>query len=88
MTPRSFVLLAYDKPQEASPQQNTAPPASTSAAATWRPPQAGKLIAQILDYMGVEKQVQPGGVRGGECEHPQAVGYSVADAAARLEKKG
>ena len=86
--PQVIVLLAYDKPQEASPGSKYGTTGVYISGGNMAAPQAGKLIAQILDYMGVEKQYSQEESAAVNVSTPQAVGYSVADAAARLEKKG
>ena len=86
--PQVIVLLAYDKPQEASPGSKYGTTGVYISGGNMAAPQAGKLIAQILDDMGVEKQYSQEESAAVNVSTPQAVGYSVADAAARLEKKG
>ena len=86
--PQVIVLLAYDKPQEASPGSKYGTTGVYISGGNMAAPQAAKLIAQILDYMGVEKQYSQEESAAVNVSTPQAVGYSVADAAARLEKKG
>ena len=51
-------------------------------------PMAGEVIAQILDYLDVEKQYTAEESAAVDVTTPQVTGYTVADAEARLSNKG
>ncbi|MDD6160532.1 MAG: penicillin-binding transpeptidase domain-containing protein, partial [Oscillospiraceae bacterium] len=51
--PQVIVLLAYDSPQRSAPGSNYTPSGTYISGGNITAPMAGKLIAQILDYMGV-----------------------------------
>ena len=54
--PEVIVLLAYDKPQEQSPGSKYCTTGVYISGGNMAAPKAGGLIAQILDYLGVEKK--------------------------------
>ena len=85
--PQVIVLMAYDTPQEASPGSSYGTCGVYISGGAMAAPRAGELIAQILDYMGVEKQYTVEESAATTVTTPQVAGYTVADAAARLEGK-
>ncbi len=86
--PEVIVLLAYDKPQEASPGSKYGTTGVYISGGNMAAPQAGKLIAQILDYLGVEKQYTTNESAAVDVSTPQVTGFTLADAEAKLEAKG
>lgn len=85
--PQVIVLMAYDTPKEASPGSSYGTCGVYISGGAMAAPRAGELIAQILDYMGVEKQYTTEESAATTVTTPQVTGYTVADAAVRLEKK-
>lgn len=85
--PQVIVLMAYDTPKEASPGSSYGTCGVYISGGAMAAPRAGELIAQILDYMGVEKQYTTEESAATAVTTPQVTGYTVADAATRLEKK-
>lgn len=85
--PQVIVLMAYDTPEEASPGSSYGSCGVYISGGAMAAPRAGELIAQILDYMGVEKQYTTEESAATTVTTPQVTGYTVADAATRLEKK-
>lgn len=85
--PQVIVLMAYDTPKEASPGSSYGTCGVYIGGGAMAAPRAGELIAQILDYMGVEKQYTTEESAATTVTTPQVTGYTVADAAVRLEKK-
>lgn len=85
--PQVIVLMAYDTPKEASPGSSYGTCGVYISGGAMAAPRAGELIAQILDYMGVEKQYTTEESAATTVTTPQVTGYTVADAATQLEKK-
>ena len=86
--PEIIVLLAYDKPQPASPGGNWSTTGVYISGGNMAAPMAGEVIAQILDYLNVEKQYTAEESAAVDVTTPQVTGYAVADAEARLSNKG
>ena len=86
--PEIIVLLAYDKPQPASPGSNWSTTGVYISGGNMAAPMAGEVIAQILDYLDVEKQYTAEESAAVDVTTPQVTGYTVADAETRLSNKG
>ena len=86
--PQVIVLLAYDRPKRSSPGSNYGTTGVYISGGNMAAKQAGKLIANILDYMGVEKTYTRDESAAVDVQTPGVTGMTVADAAAALEKKG
>ena len=86
--PEIIVLLAYDKPQPATPGGNWSTTGVYISGGNMAAPMAGEVIAQILDYLDVEKQYTAEESAAVDVTTPQVTGYTVADAEARLSNKG
>ncbi len=86
--PQVIVLMAYDTPQEASPGSSYSTSGDYISGGAMAAPRAGELIAQILDYMGVEKQYTTEESAAVIITTPKAVGYYLSDAISRVESKG
>ena len=86
--PEIIVLLAYDKPQPASPGSDWSTTGVYISGGNMAAPMAGEVIAQILDYLDVEKQYTAEESAAVDVTTPQVTGYTVADAEARLSGKG
>ena len=86
--PEIIVLLAYDKPQPASSGGDWSTTGVYISGGNMAAPMAGEVIAQILDYLDVEKQYTAEESAAVDVTTPQVTGYTVADAEARLSGKG
>ena len=86
--PEIIVLLAYDKPQPASPGSDWSTTGVYISGGNMAAPMAGEVIAQILDYLDVEKQYTAEESAAVDVTTPQVTGYTVADAQSRLSEKG
>ena len=86
--PKVIVLMAYDTPQEASPGSSYSTSGDYISGGAMAAPRAGELIAQILDYMGLEKQYTTEESAAVIITTPKAVGYYLSDAISRVESKG
>ena len=86
--PEIIVLLAYDKPQPATPGGNWSTTGVYISGGNMAAPMAGELIGQILDYLDVEKQYTAEESAAVDVTTPRVTGYTVADAESRLEAKG
>lgn len=84
--PRVVVLLALDGPEVAAPDSNYSIGGVYISGGAMVAPTAGKVIANILDYMGIEKQYTPDELSGADTEVPKLVGH-YADYAQVLVKK-
>ncbi|MGE4276067.1 MAG: penicillin-binding transpeptidase domain-containing protein [Lawsonibacter sp.] len=85
--PQVIVLLAYDKPQEASPGSNFCTTGVYISGGNMAAKQAGPLIADILDYMGVEKKYTEAESAAVDVVTPRVTGLNVTDAASDLKEK-
>lgn len=85
--PQVIVLLAFDKPQESATNPKVCTPGVYISGGNMAAPKAGPLIAQILDYMGVEKQYTEEEAATVDVLTPKVTGMTVTDAASALEKK-
>ena len=84
--PQVIVLLAYDKPQEKTPGNKYGTTGVYISGGNMAAPKAGQLIAQILDYLGVEKKYTKEESAAVEVDTPRVTGMSVTDAAKSLSK--
>ena len=84
--PEVIVLLAYDKPQEKTPGNKYCTTGVYISGGNMAAPKAGALIAQILDYLGVEKQYTKEESAAVDVTTPRVTGMAVADAAKSLSK--
>ena len=85
--PEVIVLLAYDRPKASSPGSNYSTTGVYISGGNMAALKAGPLIADILDYMGVEKKYTKEESAAVDVPTPRVTGLSVADAAKALEKK-
>jgi stage V sporulation protein D (sporulation-specific penicillin-binding protein) len=85
--PQVIVLLAYDRPQPVSPGSNYSTTGVYISGGNMAAKQAGPLIADILDYLGVEKQYTQEESAAVDVVTPRVVGSTVEDAADALGKK-
>ena len=86
--PEVIVLLAYDKPQEASPGSHYSTTGVYISGGNMAAPKVGPLIADILDYMGVEKKYTAEESAAVDVVTPQVSGMTVDAAESALRKKG
>lgn len=84
--PEIIVLLAYDKPQEQSPGSKYCTTGVYISGGNMAAPKAGDLIAQILDYMGVEKKYTAEESAAMDVKTPYLTGLTVNEAAKALDK--
>ena len=86
--PEVIVLLAYDKPQEASPGSHYSTTGVYISGGNMAAPKVGPLIADILDYMGVEKKYTAEESAAVDVVTPRVSGMTVDAAESTLRKKG
>lgn len=86
--PEVIVLIAYDHPQEDPNNPKRSTTGVYISGGNMAAKKAGPLIADILDYMGVEKKYTEAESAAVDVSTPRVVGMSVNDAAAALKKKG
>ena len=86
--PKVLVLLAYDTPKRSSPHSNYTPNGTYISGGNLAAPMAGKLIAGILDYMGVEKEYTAEELSGADVSVRNVTGIDVATAMSRLKGQG
>ncbi len=85
--PQVIVLLAYDKPQEKEPGSNFSTTGVYISGGNMAAKKAGPLIAEILDYMGIEKKYTQEESAAVDVETPGVVGQTVKEAEKALKKK-
>ncbi|NCE63353.1 PASTA domain-containing protein [Pseudoflavonifractor sp. 524-17] len=86
--PQIVVLLAYDSPKPTEPGGNLTSGQWYISGGSMAAPQAGKLLADILDYMGVAKQYTEEEKATMDLPVPNVLGLSLADATASLKEAG
>ena len=86
--PEVIVLLAYDKPKEASPGSHYCTTGVYISGGNMAAPKIGPLLADILDYMGVEKKYTAAESAAVDVVTPQVTGMTVDAADSALRKKG
>lgn len=84
--PEVIVLLAYDKPQESATDERYSTTGVWISGGNMAAKQAGPLIGEILDYLGVEKKYTEEESAAVDVKTPRVTGKTVADAAKTLEK--
>lgn len=85
--PQVIVLLGYDRPKPEAPGSNLTANGIYISGGNMAAKKAGPLIAQILDYMGVEKVYNAEESAAVDVSVPGVTGMSVDDAKKELEKK-
>lgn len=85
--PQVIVLLAYDRPKPASPGSNLTANGIYISGGNMAAKKAGPLIAQILDYLGVEKVYSADESAAVDVSMPNVTGKSLSDAESELKKK-
>lgn len=86
--PQVVVLLAYDSPERSAAGSNYTPSGTYISGGNITAPMAGKLIASILDYMGVEKQYTADELAAADVKMPNVVGYELTVANTVLAQSG
>ncbi len=86
--PKVLVLLAYDTPKRSAPHSNYTADGTYISGGNITAPMAGKLIAGILDYMGVEKQYSAEELSSADVTLRQVTGYELTVAMGRLQGQG
>ena len=84
--PQIVVLLAFDSPTPVTPGSNYTSRGFFISGGAMAALSAGPLVAEILDYLGVEKVYSDASYA--DVVMPQTVGLSLADAQALLQTKG
>lgn len=85
--PKVIVLLAYDKPQEETPGSSWSTTGVYISGGNMAAKKVGPLIADILDYMGVEKQYTEEESAAVNVRTPDVTGKTLVEAEAALSKK-
>ena len=85
--PQVIVLLGYDCPQEREPGSHYSTTGYYISGGNMTARKAGPLIAEILDYLGVEKQYTEAESAAVDVTTPKVTGMTVADAASSLSAK-
>ena len=86
--PQVLVLVAFDSPTRSKPGSNYTASGTYISGGNMAAPIAGKLIANILDNMGVEKQYTAEELSGTDTVVPSLVGYDAATAERELKRIG
>ena len=86
--PEVIVLLAYDGPERASEGSNYTEDMYYISGGWMAAPMAGKLIANVLDYMGVDKQYKTDELSGADTMVPQLTGHYLDYASTLVAKAG
>ncbi len=86
--PQVLVLLVYDTPKRSSPGSNYTAAGTYISGGNIAAPMAGALIADILDYMGVEKQYSSDELAGADAPMPYVVGKELTVAKGQIQNAG
>lgn len=86
--PQIIVLLGYDSPTPNSPGSNYTAGGYYISGGNMAAPMAGRLIADILDYMGVEKQYTQEELSGADTLVPKVTGVPLEEAQRLLKNSG
>lgn len=86
--PKVIVLLALDNPKPSSPGSNYTKNLQYISGGSMAAPLAGQLLADILDYMGVEKQYTEAELSGADTVVPKVTQFPLAEAERLLKKAG
>ncbi|MBM6869396.1 penicillin-binding transpeptidase domain-containing protein [Pseudoflavonifractor phocaeensis] len=82
--PQVVVLIAYDNPTPTGPNSNYTSGGHYISGGNMAAPMAGELLADILDYMGVEKQYTDAEKAAMDMTVPNVTGLTLSEATARL----
>ena len=86
--PQVIVLLAYDGPKPVNENSTYTADGVYISGGNMAAPMAGALIANILDYMGVEKQYTPDELSGADTTVPKLAGHYLDYAQTLVKKAG
>ena len=86
--PQVIVLVALDSPKPASPGSNYTKDGYYIGGGAMSAPLAGELLANILDYMGVEKQYTEAELSGADTAVPKVTQFPLAEAERLLTRAG
>lgn len=86
--PQVLVLLAFDSPERSAPGSNYTPSGTYISGGNIAAPMAGQLIANALDYLGVEKQYTAEELSGADVTMSHVVGYELTVAKGLLADRG
>lgn len=86
--PQVLVLVVYDTPKRSAPGSNYTASGSYISGGNIAAPMAGALIANILDYMGVEKQYSSDELAGADTMMPRVIGQELTVAKGALQNQG
>ena len=86
--PKVLVLLAYDSPEQSASNSNYTPSGTYISGGNIAAPMAGQLLADILDYMGVEKQYTTDELEASDTTMINVTGYELTVAKGLLTDRG
>ena len=86
--PKVLVLLAFDSPAQSVPGSSYTPSGTYISGGNISAPMAGQLIADILDYMGVEKQYTTEELEAADTTMINVTGYELTVAKGLLTDRG
>ncbi len=86
--PEVIVLIAYDNPKPTGPNSNYTSGMYYISGGNMAAPQAGELIPDILDYMGVAKQYTDEEKAAMDVAVPNVIGLTLEEATAKLADSG
>lgn len=86
--PKVLVLLAFDSPARSSTNSNYTPSGTYISGGNIAAPLAGQLVADILDYMGVEKQYTTNELEVADTTMINVTGYELTVAKGLLTDRG
>ncbi|HIT32304.1 MAG TPA: PASTA domain-containing protein [Candidatus Enterenecus stercoripullorum] len=86
--PKVLVLLAYDSPERANGTSQYTPSGTYISGGNITAPMAGQLIADILDYLGMEKQYTSQELASSDTTMIRATGYELTVAKGLVQDRG
>ncbi|MBR2934986.1 MAG: PASTA domain-containing protein [Oscillospiraceae bacterium] len=85
--PQVIALLYFDTPKHASPRSKYGSTGYYISGGQMAAPLAGQLIANVLDYLGVERQYTQAEAAAADVSVPKVTGYDLDTARAALKRK-
>jgi len=85
--PQVIALLYFDTPKHASPRSKYGSTGYYISGGQMAAPLAGQLIANVLDYLGVERQYTEAEAAAADVSVPKLTGYDLDTAKAALKRK-
>ena len=86
--PKVLVLVVYDTPKRSGPGSSYTAGGTYISGGNIAAPMAGALIANILDYMGVERQYSADELAGADTPMPYVIGRELTVAKGTLQNAG